>query len=85
MAIAAGLSVLSLASLAQEEDADADGEDDGFRTTCPRHEDYIWQVDNGSSGEKRGEAGFSVYHVCDVGREDRADEIIAEHVAPILN
>lgn len=64
-----------------------DDEDDGpgFREICPRHDDYIWQVENGSGGEKRGAAGFSVYHVCDSNREDRADEIVADHIAPILN
>jgi hypothetical protein len=69
------------------DDADADADDDGdvFGMTCPRHDDYIWQVDNGSQSEKRGKVGFSVYHVCDVAREERADEIVAEHVAPILN
>ena len=65
------------------------GEDDPlideFGAACPRHDDYIWQVENGTIGQERGEVGFSVYHVCDINREDRADEIVAEHVAPILN
>ncbi len=69
------------------DDADADDGDDalGFGEICPRHDDYIWQVENGSQSDSRGAAGFSVYHVCDINREDRADEIVAEHVAPILN
>jgi hypothetical protein len=69
-----------------DDDAAADDEDDGpgFGQICPRHDDYIWQVENGSSSEGRGEAGFSVYHVCN-GDEERADEIVDEHVAPILN
>ena len=69
------------------DDADDDAEeDDGptFGEICPRHDDYIWQVENGSGSENRGEAGFSVYHVCN-GDEERADEIVDEHVAPILN
>ena len=65
------------------------GEDDPaaaeFSAACPRHDDYLWQVEQGSSGETRGQVGFSVYHFCDINREDRADEIVAEHVSPILN
>ena len=74
-----------------EEDADADDAaddaDDGptFGSVCNRHDDYIWQVENGNGGDMRGAAGFSVYHVCDISREERADEIVDEHVAPILN
>jgi hypothetical protein len=56
-----------------------------FGRICNSHDDYIWQVENGSQGEGRGEAGFSVYHVCDMLQEDRVDEIVADHMAPILN
>lgn len=56
-----------------------------FGRICSSHEDYIWQVENGSQGEGRGEAGVSVYHACDMLREDRADDIVAESMAPILN
>jgi hypothetical protein len=71
---------------AAADDAAADDADDGlsFGQICNRHDDYIWQVENGSNSETRGEAGFSVYHMC-TGDEDRADEIVAEHVAPILD
>ena len=70
----------------EDEDAAAD-DDDGltFGEICNRHDDYIWQVESGTIGADRGEAGFSVYHVCDINREDRADEIVDEHFAPILN
>ena len=72
---------------ADDADDDADDADDGptFGSVCNRHDDYIWQVENGNGGDTRGEAGFSVYHVCDISREERADEIVDEHVAPILN
>jgi hypothetical protein len=63
-------------------DADANAE---FAEICNAHDDYIWQVDNGSQGESRGEAGFSVYHICDMNQEERADEIVNDHMAPILN
>ena len=69
-----------------DDDADAD-EDEGlsFNQICNGHDDYIWQVESGTIGVDRGKAGFSVYHVCDISREERADEIIDELVAPILN
>ena len=71
----------------EDGDADADDEDEGlsFNQICNRHDDYIWQVESGTIGVDRGKAGFSVYHVCDINREERADEIIDELVAPILN
>lgn len=70
-----------------DDDAAADDADDGlgFAEICPNHQDYIWQVEAGKAGEKRGAVGMSVYHVCDINREERADEIVAEHVAPILD
>lgn len=66
---------------------DDDESEDGptFGSVCNKHDDYIWQVENGMGSDDRGTAGFSVYHVCDINREDRADEIVAEHFAPILN
>ena len=69
------------------DDAAADEEDDGlnFGQICSRHEDYIWQVENGSDSDARSDVGMSVYHACDINREDRADEIVDEHMAPILN
>ena len=85
----------SLAGVMAATDAMADavmekyGEDDemaeGFSKACPKHDDYVWSVENGTTGVERGEVGFSVYHKCDIGREERADEIVNDHVAPILN
>ena len=68
-------------------DDEEEEEDDGpaLNEICPSHDDYIWSVDNGTVGVERGKAGFSVYHVCDVAREERADEIVESHVAPIFN
>jgi len=69
--------------------AEVHGEDnpagDAFAEACPRHDDYLWQVEGGSVGEERGSVGFSVYHLCDINREERADEIVGEHIAPILD
>lgn len=81
----------AMTALAKINDAvtEVHGEDDpaskAFAEACPKHDDYVWQVEAGNSGEERGSVGFSVYHLCDINREDRADEIVAEHVAPILD
>jgi hypothetical protein len=71
-------------------DGDAAADDDaddgpGFGAVCNQHDDYIWQVENGSGVEDRGAASFGVYLVCDSSREERADEIVDEHVAPIMD
>lgn len=69
--------------------AEVHGEDDPgndvFAAACPRHDDYLWQAAAGTAGKERGSVGFSVYHFCDINREERADEIVAEHMAPILD
>jgi hypothetical protein len=50
------------------------GEDDpagaGFSAACPRHDDYLWQAEGGTSGKERGKIGFSVYHFCDINPSD---------------
>lgn len=52
---------------------------------CQAHDDYIWAFEQGSGpGTDRGDASLSVYYVCDIPREDRADEIVAEVIAPKL-
>lgn len=70
-----------------EEEEGAADEDDGptFGSVCNEHDDYIWQVEAGTIGQERGAAGFSVYYVCDLNGEDRADEIVNDHFAPVLN
>jgi len=56
---------------------------------CPDHEDYIWSVvaasDPQTIGQARPAAGMSTYYVCDMGQESRADEIVQESLAPIIN
>ena len=53
---------------------------------CTTHDDYIWRGVAGSPpGETRGKVGFSVYFVCDMSREDRADEIVEKHIGPIYD
>ena len=60
-----------------------------FTEVCQHHEDYIWQTVSGIGtnpiGAERAEAGFSMYFVCDPSREDRADEIVRESLAPIYD
>ena len=55
---------------------------------CPTHEDYIWQITKSSGtsiGAERAKAGSSVYLYCDMGREDRADELVETVFAPIYD
>ena len=65
------------------------GEDDqasaDFARACPRHDDYLWQLEGGKGSGERGKVGFSVYFVCDSGREARADEIMESHAKPFLD
>lgn len=57
---------------------------------CAGHDDYIWALLNGSNigGDGDGAtpaASLSVYYVCDFTREEEADKIFAENMAPVLN
>lgn len=58
-----------------------------FSDTCSAHEDYIWQTMDGLSSA--GDTGigaaarFSMYIQCDMSREERADELFREQIAPI--
>jgi hypothetical protein len=52
---------------------------------CGAHDDYIWQQAAGSSGPERGEAGFSVYMICDMAREERADELVETVFGPVYD
>jgi hypothetical protein len=60
-----------------------------FTEVCNVHEDYIWTSVDGvgaaTLGSERGAAGFSMYMECDTSREDRADEIVGEFLAPIYD
>ena len=53
---------------------------------CEAHDDYIWALNQGSPpGTDRGDVSLSVYFVCDVADQSRADEIFAQTYAPKLN
>jgi hypothetical protein len=65
---------------------EASGGADGISEVCPSRDDYIWKVENGNGpGQARGSAGLSVYMVCDMNREDRADEIVDKVFGPVYN
>ena len=52
---------------------------------CESHEDYVWSVDTGSGmGVERGNVSLSVYFVCNVADQQRADEIFRDIYAPYL-
>ena len=75
-----------LAAINEALTAAAGEDDEGDGGACPRHDDYIWQVENGGGGDDgRGAIGFSVYFECDIVREGRADEIVDEYMAPVMN
>ena len=82
-------SVAGLLDAQSEMNKRLDGVDDkadqDFGKICNAHEDYIWEAETGSSGDGRGDAGFSVYYTCDQAREERADEIFAKDLGPIFD
>jgi hypothetical protein len=50
---------------------------------CGSHSDYVWAVGQGSgAGTDRGDVSMSVYYVCNIVDETRADEIYADVFAP---
>lgn len=59
---------------------------DGFAEICNSHEDYIWKREAGNAVESdRATAALSVYHVCNINREERADEIVKKVFAPVYD
>jgi hypothetical protein len=53
---------------------------------CASHDDYVWALGQGSGpGTDRGDVSLSVYFVCAVADEERADEIFASTYAPKLD
>jgi hypothetical protein len=60
-------------------------DDPGVAVSCKAHDDYIWKSEAGSGPGNRGEVGESVYFVCNMNKEERADELVATQFAPIYN
>lgn len=64
----------------------SDSADDGFAEICGAHDDYIWQSESGNAlTDDRGKAAMSVYHVCNIKNEERADEIVEKIFAPVYD
>lgn len=63
------------------------GDDNTLVEACPSHDDYMWEIGANSAITEGadGSAAISTYLYCDSGREGRADEIVDETLAPILN
>jgi hypothetical protein len=60
--------------------------DNEFGKICGAHDDYIWKQEAGNSTQStRGTAAISVYHICNMAKEERADEIVKKVFAPIYD
>jgi hypothetical protein len=81
-----GLEAIQTAMQAADDEDEADDDQMSFGQICYRHDDYIWENVTGSGPtDAEPKAGFSTYHVCDFAGEERADEIIKEHAAPVFD
>ena len=78
-------SVAALLSAQETISARFDDEDAGIGASCKSHDDYIWKGEASSGGTERGPAGMSVYFVCTMTREERADELVNTLFAPLYN
>ena len=61
---------------------------DELTAICPSHDDYIWiNAGGGEATEPAAEIGasFGTYYICDFARESRADTLVLETFAPIMN
>ena len=70
----------------QKRAEEAGAENDGLAESCGSHDDYIWQVETGNGiVSDRANAGLSVYHVCKISKEERADELVEKVFTPVYN
>jgi len=73
-------------TIGERTDAAGGDEDNAFGKICGAHVDYIWKSEAGSAtNTKRGAVSMSVYHVCDIAKEERGDEIVKKVFAPIYD
>ncbi len=56
--------------------------DDKFGEACHSHDDYVWEIGMGNVDDVAGKYGISVYMVCNMGRERRADELVEKVFGP---
>ena len=67
-------------------DAAGGDPDNKFGKICGAHDDYIWKSVAGSSADtKRGSVSLSVYHKCNIAKEERGDEIVKNVFAPVYD
>jgi len=72
--------------MGDQEDAKAKKLFAEFGSICSSHDDYIWRRVAGNIGTvNRGGAAFSTYYVCDQGREDQADDLVKNTLAPMFD
>ena len=73
----------------EEGQAEAREEAREFTSICPGHDDLIWQSVAGPPAAQqltgRAAASYSTYYVCDVTKQERADEIVKQIYAPAIN
>jgi len=73
-------------TIGERMDAALGDADDEFGKICNSHDDYIWKIEAGNGAvDARGKASISVYMVCDIAREERADEIVKKVFAPVYD
>lgn len=67
-----------------EEDAEASQE---LSSICPSHDDYIWTVTADNAGDNESPSGMTLssYFVCDYSRQEAADLILRQSLAPIFD
>ncbi|MBV8397189.1 MAG: hypothetical protein JOZ17_00405, partial [Acetobacteraceae bacterium] len=54
-----------------------------FEAACNTSEDYVWHVLAGNDARgKRGPVSWSTYYVCDGSREEQADALVKQALAP---
>jgi hypothetical protein len=57
-----------------------------FGKICNAHDDYIWKRVAGNTGDgPRGNVSFSTYHVCEMTREQEADQLVQKVFAPVYD
>ena len=73
-------------TIGERMDAAQGDADNAFGKICGAHDDYIWKSEAGSSADtKRGSVSLSVYHVCDIAKEERGDEIVKNVFAQVYD
>ena len=60
-----------------------------FKSICPEHDDLVWESVAGTPAPQQLTAGpkasYSTYYICDVTKQERADEIIKQVYTPVIN